>query len=718
LAASAFAEPAKRASNEETGKREVVPGEDAALYSCRKSPAAVMVTFKKETDVSELVTWAMGFTCKKFLLDPRIVSTQRKVTLAAPMQMTPQEAYRLFLAALKTIGLAVVVEGDRLTIADAKAIKGEHVPLVRSVDGADEVIRYVLRPSYTTPAVLKQAFDALRSEAGDIQVVGAFVLVVDHGNHVRDMIAFAKLVDVPNGSDGIYTIPVLHADATKLAEKVNQLFGASSVAATAGGAPKPGGANAPAPPKIIVDERTNTLVVAASQAVFERVQAFVKRIDIELGLDDGTSLHVYRLRAAIAEEVAKTLSDAIQKGQQAATTQRPGAPPQTVAPIDRVASSLEGTVKVTADKGTNKLIIMSSGRDFLALREIIREIDQPRREVYIEALILEVSVENDSDIGAGSHIGSPLTGGGLGVGGVQLPDLGTTDPSALSKAQGAVGALIGAPVSTAITSALGLGTSLPSYTVLFKALAQTKNSHVVSAPSVIAVDNEEAVYKIGRNIPYTKGQIPTIPGTPSVVQSNVDRMPLTLDLKIKPHISADETILLEVAHSAKDALDPDPNLGPIWSERSIETRVVVRDQQTVVLGGLMQEHYDTIVDKVPVLGDIPVLGNLFRHTIKKKVKSNIVVLLTPYIIRDQSEIEAIRAREVRQYDELVGSFRALDAMTYMPKIDYRRKRGLVEEINRTVVAVDEDRAERAALERTRTRVESGSVLPAEPPAPR
>jgi general secretion pathway protein D len=167
-------------------------------------------------------------------------------------------------------------------------------------------------------------------------------------------------------------------------------------------------------------------------------------------------------------------------------------------------------------------------------------------------------------------------------------------------------------------------------------------------------------------------------------------------------------VMLEVMHASKDLADKDPELGPTWSERSLETRVVVKDQQTVVIGGLMQEREIANVTKVPILGDIPVLGHLFKYTSKIKKKTNLVILLTPYIIRDQSELDQIRMRELRQYDELVRSFHELAAMKYEPKIDYRKKRGLVEEINRAMQGVDEDVAARAKLD-TRRRVDTGPV---------
>src|SRR5690606_4065377 len=186
--------------------------------------------------------------------------------------------------------------------------------------------------------------------------------------------------------------------------------------------------------------------------------------------------------------------------------------------------------------------------------------------------------------------------------------------------------------------------------------------------------------------------------TTSTLSTNIEREPLLLELEIKPHISTDDSVLLEVKQSSKDMVDEaNTELGPTWTERSVETRVLVRDQQTIVLGGLMQERHARVESKVPLLGDIPVLGHLFKYTTRSHKKMNLLVMLTPHIIKDHLDLEAIRARKQREYDEFAGTFRHLDGQAYVPRIDYGRKRGLVEEINRSVQGIEEDAAARAAL---------------------
>ncbi len=672
-----------------------VPGEDEALYSCKTRTGAVAVTLKPETELKDLVAWVSSFTCKNFILDPRIVSTGKKVTVIAPNKMTASEAYRVFLVALSTINLTIVPKGGIARIVDAPSAKKETVPLYKNgvPDPTDQVVRYVYRPTYAQAETLQQAFTALRSDAGDVQLIGSILLITDYGSHVRDMMSLAHLIDVASGSDGIYTLTVKHADATKLADEISTMLGLGAAPA------KPGATtivSAAVPSKILVDARTNTLLIAASAAGYNRVKALVERLDISLDIEGGSAIHVYRLGSAIAEELAKTLNDATAPRSDAAKAAKattPGVPPI----VDALGTAIEGQVKVIADPPTNSLIVMSSGRDFLAIKEVIKQLDLPRRQVYIEAMILEIQVGTSSDIGVSSHAGTAIDGGSsLLIGGVQMPTLKSTNVTTLASATGLVGGVVGGALGGSAGALLGK--SIPSYAVLFQALATQSSTNVLSAPSIIALDNAQATYKVGTNIPFKRSQ--TVGGTGNLegsVTQSIDRIDLQLELMIKPHVSVDDSVLLEIKHDAKDLAKESAELGPSWTTRSFETRVLVRDQQTVVIGGLMQEREVLVEDKVPFLGDIPVLGNLFKSTAKRKTKSNLVIMLTPYIVKDQMDLETIRARKVREHDEFASSLTTLGAMPYRPSTDYRRKRGLVEEINRALKLVEEDQAARGSL---------------------
>lgn len=689
-------------------------GEDDQLYSCKSRAGEVAVQFKPEMEVKELLAWVMGFTCKNFVLDPRIVATQRRVTIVAPTKMAAPEAYRLFLVALSTIGYTLVPKGNIIKVVDSQFAKREAIPMARGVDGSDQYTRYIYRPSYAQADALIQAFLQLKSEAGDVQLVGGMLLLSDYGSNVRSMLDLGKLIDVPKGSDGLYLLPVKYADAPKLVDKLNTLLGLSS-SGTSAPPPRPTDPKAPpqvaiasaVPSKILVDERTNTLIIAASAPAYERVRALVASIDIPLDIEGGASIHVYRLGSSVAEEISKTLESALGNSRAAQPTPpKPGAttPPPT-GPIEQAGAALEGQVKIVPDKLTNSLLVVSSGRDYLAIKEIIRQLDVPRRQVYIETVILEVAEGSSLDLGTSSHGGIPGLGGLL-LGGVQLPSLSSLalGTGASSVPTGLAGALLGKELPNSLSL---FGKSIPSYGVLFQALANNDRTRVVTAPSIIGIDNEETNHRAGQNISYERGTSSFQNGG-VVTTQNIERKPLELKLWIKPHVFVDDQVLIELKLDSEDLGGTDALKQPIWTNRNIETRVVVRDQQTVVVGGMTQEREIYSATKVPLLGDVPLLGHLFKYTRKEKRKTRLLVMMTPYIVKDHLDLQNMVDRKLRESREFASSFAALDHARYTPAIDYTRKRGLIEEINRSLQSVDDDLAARAAL-RAPTGVKPGPV---------
>ena len=710
-------------------------GDDQPIYICKHATGPVAVNFKPESELKDLIAWAMGFTCKNFILDPRIVSTGKKVTVMAPAKMSPADAYKLFLVALSTMGLTVVPKGNVLRIVEAATAKSETVPIYDKGIPADEdeMVRYVLKPTYAQVETLRAALDSIRSSSGSVAAAGNMLIITDYASQVRDMMSLAKTIDIPGNNEGIYTIPVKHADATQLAQKLNEILGlsASGMPSPAGGGPIRGRVNAPGAPgapgpggseeagnavpsKILVDDRTNTLIVVSSEAGYQRVKALVDRLDIVLDTEGGAAIRVYTLENALAKDLATTLNNALQGRTGAAAGGRPGAPGAPGAPPPQappaggagdLGAALEGQVKITNDDPTNSLIIMSSGRDYVALKDVIHRLDQPRRQVFIEALILEVQLDNTNSLGTAAHGGLPIqNGNALVLGGVETPTLNSLNVASLASLTGLIGGIVGSPLTNSQTF---LGTSIPSYAVLFNALASHDNTNVLSAPHIIAIDNEKAEFSVGNNIPYqaglsfggiglpSTGSTGTTGGTSLPVGSigqNIQRQKLTLDLNITPHISGNDAVHLEIEQNTEDLGGKDPILGPTWTERKLKTQVVVHDQESVVIGGLIQERDIYSESKVPLLGDIPILGYLFKYTTKEKKKTNLLILLTPYIIKDQLDLQQIRERKTREYREFTASFSNLNEMKYEPKIDYRRKRGLIEEINRSLESVDEDAA--------------------------
>jgi general secretion pathway protein D len=230
---------------------------------------------------------------------------------------------------------------------------------------------------------------------------------------------------------------------------------------------------------------------------------------------------------------------------------------------------------------------------------------------------------------------------------------------------------------------------------LFQALAKSSNVNVLSSPHILATNNQEAEISVGQNIPYVGGVNFGLPtggaGIPGFGNVSIQRQDIQLSMKITPAINASDMVTLKIEQEIQDIGEKDPQLGPTWTKRKIKTTVVVKDQQSIVIGGLISDRVSYSESKVPFLGDIPILGYLFKYTKRAKNKTNLLVLLTPYVIHDQLDLNNIVERKVRERNEFLRAFYNLDKTAYLPRVDYRRKRGLIEEINRTVQSVEVER---------------------------
>ena len=718
-------------------KADADSADDAQLYSCGKAKGQVSVSFKPEIELKDLLTWAMGFTCKNFIYEQGVLSRSKKLTIIAPNKMSAEQAYRLFLVGLSTMGLTVVPKGNVLKVVESSQAKSENLPIKKGTPAAsDEMVRAILRPSNVPAQDLADALTSMKSPEGDVKVIGkaGIVLVTDYSGHVRDMATLTREIDRPAEGAGIYTIKVIHSDAKQLADMLGQVLGTTGGgggAAPAGGAAPGGGKGgrgatasdieAAVPSKILADDRTNTLILVSNEAAYLRVRALVKRLDVAPESEGSGSIHVHPLENAKAEDLATTLNAALQgianpqQGGQTGNRPRQRNQDQPQAQIQNVSglegAAFEGDVKITADPPTNSLVIISTGHDYLALREVIERLDAPRRQVFIEAVILEVSTAPDLNLGTSFHGALPTDEGGFAVGGLQHGNLSSINLASLATLTGLIGGVFGELIPES-EEFFGLGRSIPSYGVMFQALAKNRNANVLSSPHILTTDNVEAEITVGQNIPYlggiTFGAGGTTGGIPGLGTQSIQRQEVALTMKITPHVNQSDMVRLDIDQEIQDVGERDPQLGPTWTKRKIKTTVVVRDQQSIVIGGLMSDRVTYSESKIPILGDIPILGYLFKYTEKAKQKTNLLVLLTPYIIEDQMDIDQIVERKVRERSEFLKSFSNLDTAKYMPRIDYRKKRGLVEEINSTVEIVEKD------IELLRSYEQSGLAIPEGP----
>jgi general secretion pathway protein D len=684
------------------------------LYRCGKARGKVVVNFKPDVDLPDLVTWAMGFTCKKFVYNAAVAGRSTKATIIVPERMNVEQAWRTFLVALETMGLTVVPRGDVLSVVESGQAKVGSVPLYLkgTPSRRAQVVRKLFRPEHITPAELGKALELLKSKHGEVTTLAELdmVLVTDFADQIGGMTALVGEVDRPRAAETLYALKVRRVDAVELVKVVQELLESRPAPAApqrTGRGSRRGGRSAPAvvdtapssaaPSKLIADPRTNTLLIVGSDAAYQRVRAIVDRLDIAVDGEASGSIHLYPLQNAVAEELAQTLQTLLTGG--APATGQGGRGGNRPAPSS-AAPVVQGQVRVAFDKPTNSLLFVATTRDYLAISQIVRQLDQRRRQVYIEATVFEVETKNGRELGLSAHGGTEKDGG-LIIGGFQGGAVSSAAPESALSVTGLVGGLFGKPIEG--VSEL-IGTSVPSFGVAVHALAETSLLDILSEPHILTADNEQAVISVGRNIPY-QSRLTAIPGatedTASILAgTSVERQKVALTLKVTPHVSSDEQIRLEIELAKDDVLEESigSGLGPSWSTSELTNTVVVHNQETIVIGGLMADKLDETATKIPVLGDIPLLGHLFRSTKKTKRKTNLLVLLTPHIVTDQRDARRILDRRLRERQEFLQARSSFARRPPSRDVDYGRKRGLVEEINRTVTRIERERALRDQLE--------------------
>jgi general secretion pathway protein D len=353
------------------------------------------------------------------------------------------------------------------------------------------------------------------------------------------------------------------------------------------------------------------------------------------------------------------------------------------------------------DASTNSLVVFASRHDFHALRRLIKKLDLPRKQVLVEALVLEVLLDRTLDMGVAFHAGRSMSVAGkesVVVGGF---DAGRSlQPSRLAGDLVGLGGAVFGPALDAATSRLfGVTADLPSFGALLRLLQRDNDVNVLSSPHLLILDHEQGDLAVGQNLPFPSGFLAGFSGLAAVQRQDV-----SLRMKISPSVNADGWIHLDLDVQISELAAPNFNgLGPATSKRAVRTSVFCRDQQTVVIGGLMVDRVSETARKIPLLGDIPGLGILFRDSSRQTQKSNIVIALTPRVVSHPDDLVRIAEAKARERRELTERLAAMEqpSEVHAPGIAGEvATRGMLEEIHRATRDVD---GEDEALRRMRAR---------------
>ncbi|HEY5764725.1 MAG TPA: secretin N-terminal domain-containing protein, partial [Candidatus Deferrimicrobiaceae bacterium] len=367
-------------------------------------------------------------------------------------------------------------------------------------------------------------------------------------------------------------------------------------------------------------------------------------------------INVYYLENATAEETAKVLSS-LSETAAAARSTVPGQPPGTIKGV--ITAELEGGVRITADKATNSLIVIASPNDYQTLVEVIKKLDIRRRQVYVEALVMEISLDKGRDVGV-EFRGAAETGtSGAVLGGTNFDLQGNLNALLASLATGnpllfSGTGLIAAGIAGNVV--LPDGTEIPAITAVLRAAQSRDNVNVLSSPHLLTMDNKEAEIIIAENIPFITSQSRDTSNLANVINT-VERKDVGIILRITPHIHESEFVNLEIYQESSsvkgESLLSLASVGPTTTKRSAKTNVLVQNGNTVVIGGMMQESFNTLERKIPLLGDIPLLGNLFKFKSVSRKKTNLLIFLTPHVIKSPTEMKQVTEGHQEKMDRFI-----------------------------------------------------------------
>ncbi len=690
----------------------------------KPSPNAKFSFNLVDADLVELIKIIGNITGKAFILGAKVPRV--KATVYAPTKINAEEAYQVFLSVLQVNGLTVMPAGKYLKVMTIGGSTAQNTPIYNreNVPAGDQIVTRLHHLEYISAEELTPVLDRFKSPDGDITVYAPtnMLIITDYGTAIRRLLKLITVLDAPGTGEQIWIEPINYADASDMAQSIMDVFevsgsakksgGAKAAPAAKGGKKAGGGAvvigqevTESTISKILADERTNSVIIVASESAYLRILELIKRLDVPI--DGEGTMHVMKLQHADAEELSKTLTGITKSSKSTAKKAKGGAAAGGEAPI------FEGTVQVSPDKTTNSLLIVASLRDYMALKAVIEKLDVLQQQVFVEAVIMEVGVDSQLDLGFSFHGGKVINGSqgnSLWFGSVKPnSQINSASPVSTAALTGLATGVVGPPISEAEDI---VGVSIPAFGVAMQALQTNSDVNVLATPNIIATDNKDATIQVGENVPISMGYSPggsllTQAAALTGGSSNLDlgdlgssigglggvrykRQDVGLTLKITPHINDSSQVRMDIDLEATAIKSVDPVAGPNISKKKATTTSVVADQQTVVIGGLITDNETQTTKKVPFLGDIPILGALFRSKTTLKQKQNLLIFLTPYIIRSEEDFRHIFARKMAERREFIERYTVFENHRVDPYLDWSRTSGVVSEINKVIRRTQED----------------------------
>lgn len=613
----------------------------------------------------EAVSRAMGAILRQqFVVDPRVKGT---ITLFSEQPISPREAYLNYLAALRGLGFTVVEVGGLFKVvpeADAKLQTGT-VAIGETNRRGDQILTQIFRLNHENANNLVPVLRPLISPNNTINANPGnnSLVITDYADNLQRIARIIAAMDTPSAGE-VEVIPLKHAVASDLGPIVQRLAEAGGTAAVPGAPVAAGGSGS----SILVDSRSNSLLVkAGSPARMATIRALIDRLDQPLqGSASTGNIWVVHLKNADSTKLAQVLRAAFSAGSSGAggassslggagapsaimaqpgsagTAAAGGASVQSVSPVQAGAGPSTGGF-IQADPSTNSLIVTAPEPLYRQVRAMIDQLDSRRAQVYIESMIVEVSGSNAADFGLQWQGLLGKDGDKYGVGIGTNTTVGGPSIIALSQTLAGQGqTLPGEGMNIALLRNYGGTYALAA---VARALQTQANTNIVSTPNLITLDNEEAKIVVGENVPFITGQFTNTGTATTSPFQTIERKDVGITLRIKPQIGEGGTVRMTIYQEQSAVKETTAagtsNAGPSTTKRSIESTVVVDDGAILILGGLISDTFTDTKAKVPLLGDIPLLGQLFRSEKREKNRSNLMVFLRPTILRDNVSAEKL-----------------------------------------------------------------------------